>query len=62
MVYVKAAQPMAREIVLSGLRCNKFTSRLFKFLVFFIGSSNIVIKTTIIIPVVSVVGLPPKNL
>ena len=47
----KAAQPAAREqhaapeVVLSGPRCNKFVIRLYKFLVFFIGSSIFAIKT-----------------
>jgi len=35
---------VAHEVVLSGLRCKKFVSRFFKFLVFFIGSSIFAIK------------------
>jgi len=35
----------APDVVLSGPRCNKFVSRLFKFLVFFVGSSIFAIKT-----------------
>ena len=35
---------MARDVVLSGPRCNKFVSRLFKCLVFCIDSSNFAVK------------------
>jgi len=35
----------APEVVLSGPRCNKFLSRLFKFHAFFIGSRIFAIKT-----------------
>jgi len=50
MAYSKAAQPGARgphaalEVVLSGPRCYKFENRLFKFLVFSIGSSIFAVK------------------
>ena len=52
----------AREVVLSGPRCNKFVSRLFKFLVFFYSQVYLPSKHTKILPVVSVMGLSPENL
>jgi len=45
ITYFKAAQPMAREVVLSGRDVICSLRRLSKFLVFFVGSSIFAIKT-----------------
>ena len=52
----------ASEVVSSGPLCNKFVSRLFIFLVFFIGSSIFATKTHQNYTCYSVVGLPTKHL
>ena len=52
----------AREVVSSGPRCDKFVSRLFKFLVYFIGTCIFANKTHHNYNCFSAMGLPPKNL
>ena len=61
-VFCKARLPTPRPARLSGPRCNNYVSRLFKFLVFFIGWSIFAIKTHQNFTSFSVMGLPPKNL